>query len=111
MKKLNYFELIDKYTNDELDEGERTKFETDLIINSDLYEQFKLYNEVINQFEDKELLDFNQVINEVSDSYNKNKHIPYKFPGAVNSYDVIAILVFIVLGIFLCLFYFFYLHV
>jgi hypothetical protein len=110
MKDSNYFDLIDKFVNDELDIDEKAKFETSLITNSELYNQYELYNKVKIQFDDSDMIGINEVINEVKDDHHKNKNKPYKFLGAVTNFDVFIIFIILGIAIFLFLFYIFYLR-
>jgi len=99
MKELNYFDRIYKYSNEELTPIEREQFEIELLVNPSLYEEYQLFLKVKEQLQDDELIEYWQVINEVSRKHVKEKHINNNLikgfitPKALLPLTIVAILI------------------
>ncbi len=110
MRELNYFDLIEKYTNGELHEEDNAKFENELLINSELYEEFELFKRVKEQLEDEDLMSFHQMVQKVSKESLMKKPNSRKFRGAIINNEVFYFLIFFAASLAIFLFYIFYLR-
>ncbi|MFK5855107.1 MAG: hypothetical protein QM503_03175 [Bacteroidota bacterium] len=108
MKELNYFDLIYQYTNADISEEDKIAFESELLSDSKLYEEFELFKKVQGQFNDDELMNFNKLLHEASRNKVVKRSNNKKLLGGVSNIKLFYLLFIISIAVFMFLLYIVY---
>ena len=97
--KTNYFKLIEKYFNQQMDEKERADFEDQLMENDSLRAEYDEYKEIYEAIGDKEIIELRRSLKKIGEKYKGDEDGNHGSGQIVNGWFWIAALLIISISI------------